>query len=155
MNQINPDQILTPEEIKAAKDAFEAYDKMGYGTLEVEELQKILEEFGHKPSKEELQQMINQVDVKNKGFIDFEDFKRAIAIYKIIEEDNEEDDTLDAFVAMGGNADKSGTVDATKLIQIIKSDFKMTIDIERLINEMDRDKSGQISYQEFKNLLSD
>jgi Ca2+-binding EF-hand superfamily protein len=24
-----------------------------------------------------------------------------------------------------------------------------------LINEMDRDKSGQISYQEFKNLLSD
>jgi calmodulin len=25
--------------------------------------------------------------------IDFEDFKRAIAIYKIIEEDNEEDDT--------------------------------------------------------------
>jgi Ca2+-binding EF-hand superfamily protein len=31
----------------------------------------------------------------------------------------------------------------------------MTIDIERLINEMDRDKSGQISYQEFKNLLSD
>ncbi|CAD8066300.1 unnamed protein product [Paramecium primaurelia] len=155
MNQINPDQILTSEEIKAAKDAFEAYDKMGYGTLEVEELQKILEEFGHKPSKEELQQMIIQVDVKNKGFIDFEDFKRAIAIYKIIEEDNEEDDTLDAFVAMGGNADKSGTVDATKLIQIIKSDFKMTIDIERLINEMDRDKSGQISYQEFKNLLSD
>ena len=44
---------------------------------------------------------------------------------------------VDAFVAMGGNADKSGTVDATKLIQvciiiiqIIKSDFKMTIDIE-------------------------
>ncbi|CAK59144.1 unnamed protein product (macronuclear) [Paramecium tetraurelia] len=137
MNQINPDQILSSEEVKAAKDAFEAYDKMGYGTLEVEELQKILEEFGHKPSKEELQQMITQVDVKNKGFIDFEDFKRAIAIYKIIEEDNEEDDTLDAFVAMGGNADKSGTVDATKLIQvriiiiqIIKSDFKMTIDIE-------------------------
>jgi calmodulin len=62
---------------------------------------------------------------------------------------------VDAFVAMGGNPDKTGNVEATKLIQIIKSDFKMTIDIERLINEMDRDKSGQISYQEFKNLLSD
>lgn len=43
---------------------------------------------------------------------------------------------------MGGNSDKSGTVDANKLIQIVKTDFKMTIDIERLINEMDRDKSG-------------
>lgn len=49
---------------------------------------------------------------------------------------------MDAFVAMGGNSDKSGTVDANKLIQIVKTDFKMTIDIERLINEMDRDKSG-------------
>ncbi|CAD8180789.1 unnamed protein product [Paramecium pentaurelia] len=47
MNQINPDQILTSEEIKSAKDAFEEYDKIGYGILEVEELQKILEEFGH------------------------------------------------------------------------------------------------------------
>lgn len=25
---------------------------------------------------------------------------------------------MDAFVAMGGNSDKSGTVDATKLIQV-------------------------------------
>jgi len=32
---------------------------MGYGTLEVEELQKILEEFGHKPTKEELNMMIH------------------------------------------------------------------------------------------------
>jgi hypothetical protein len=33
---------------------------------------------------------------------------------------------------MGGNTDKSGTIDATKLIQIVKTDFKMTIDIEVL-----------------------
>lgn len=31
----------------------------------------------------------------------------------------------------------------------------MTIDIERLINEIDTDKSGKISYMEFKTLLSD
>lgn len=78
--------------------------------------------------------MIGQVDVNNKGYIgvryllytlDFKDFLRAIAIYKIIEEENEEDDTckyfimiqlVDAFVAMGGNSDKTGTVDANKLI---------------------------------------
>ena len=37
---------------------------------------------------------------------------------------------VDAFVAMGGNSDKSGTVDATELIKTIKDEFKMTIDIE-------------------------
>ncbi len=31
---------------------------------------------------------------------------------------------------MGGNPDKSGSVDASKLIAIIKDEFKMTIDIE-------------------------
>ncbi len=31
---------------------------------------------------------------------------------------------------MGGNSDKSGTVDATELIKTIKDEFKMTIDIE-------------------------
>ena len=38
MDKIKPDEILNEDEIRAAKDAFDAYDKMGYGTLEVEEL---------------------------------------------------------------------------------------------------------------------
>jgi calmodulin len=45
--------------------------------------------------------MISQVDSSNKGYIgcikvlslDFKDFLKAVAIYKLIEEDNEEDDT--------------------------------------------------------------
>jgi len=31
---------------------------------------------------------------------------------------------------MGGNSDKTGNVDASRLIAIIKDEFKMTIDIE-------------------------
>lgn len=38
MDKIKPEEILTEEEMKASKDAFDAYDKMGYGTLEIEEL---------------------------------------------------------------------------------------------------------------------
>jgi len=43
MEKINPETILTEEEKKACKESFDAYDKLGYGTLEVEELQKVLE----------------------------------------------------------------------------------------------------------------
>lgn len=60
---------------------------------------------------------------------------------------------VDAFVAMGGCEDKSGSVDANKLIQIIKGEFEMTIDIERLIKEIDEDGSGEIEFKEFKALL--
>jgi calmodulin len=38
MDKIKPEEILNEEEIRASKDAFDAYDKNGYGTLEVEEL---------------------------------------------------------------------------------------------------------------------
>ncbi|EAS05296.1 dynein 18 kDa light chain (macronuclear) [Tetrahymena thermophila SB210] len=154
MDKINPEKILSEEEKKACKESFDAYDKLGYGTLEVEELQKVLEELGEKPTKEELYKMISEVDKTNKGYIEFNDFMRAIAYYKMLEKESENDDTLEAFVAMGGSVDKSGNVDTAKLIQIVRDEFNMTIDIERLIHEIDHDKSGKISFDEFKALLS-
>ena len=65
-----------------------------------------------------------------------------------------EEDTLDAFVAMGGMANGDGYIDADKLIRIIKHEFEMTIDIEKLIQDIDEDGSGKIEYDEFRNLLS-
>ena len=40
---------------------------------------------------------------------------------------------MDAFVALGGQTDKDGAIDASRLIDIIKHEFEMTIDIEKLI----------------------
>ena len=59
-------------------------------------------------------------------------FKLIEAIKKKQNDDNEEDTKL-AYVAMGGKDDKGGFVDANKLIEVIKKDFEMTIDIEKLI----------------------
>ena len=61
---------------------------------------------------------------------------------------------VDAFVACGGNADKSGCVERSTLVRIIKQDFGLTIDIEELIDAVDTDGSGEIEYGEFKDLLS-
>lgn len=60
---------------------------------------------------------------------------------------------MDAFVAMGGEPDGEGCVDAKKLIKTIKEEFQMTIDIEKLIDEIDEDGSGEIEFDEFKALL--
>lgn len=38
---------------------------------------------------------------------------------------------------MGGDEDSGGNVDADKLIDVIKNEFQMTIDIESLIKEID------------------
>ena len=55
---------------------------------------------------------------------------------------------------MGGQEDGDGFIDADKLIRIIKEEFEMTIDIEKLIQDIDEDGSGEIEYDEFRNLLS-
>ncbi len=67
---------------------------------------------------------------------------------------DDESDLIDAYVACGGNADKSGCVSADMLIKIIKHDFGLTIDIEELIRAIDTDGSGEIEFEEFKTLLS-
>ena len=61
---------------------------------------------------------------------------------------------LDAFVAMGGEPDGDGAINADKLIATIKHEFGMTIDIEKLIEEIDEDGSGQIEFDEFTALLT-
>ena len=55
---------------------------------------------------------------------------------------------------MGGKPDGDGYIDAAKLIKIIKEEFEMTINIEKLIDDIDEDNSGKIEYDEFRNLLS-
>ena len=57
-------------------------------------------------------------------------------------------------MAMGGEADGEGSIDADKLIDIIKNKFEMTIDIENLIEEIDEDGSGLLEFGEFCQLAA-
>jgi Ca2+-binding EF-hand superfamily protein len=65
-----------------------------------------------------------------------------------------EEDTLEAFVALGGDPSGDGFIEISNLINILKNNFEMTIDIEKLIQDIDEDGSGKIEYDEFRQLLS-
>eukprot|EP00906_Rhabdomonas_costata_P026691 RCo038016 len=67
---------------------------------------------------------------------------------------NTDDDLVDAFVAMGGERDHSGFVNASKLYETAKL-FELTIDLERLISDLDADGSGCLDFQEFAVLFRD
>ena len=81
--------------------------------------------------------MIAEADAENTGRITYAQFKRVIAEQKKNQSLTNEEDTLDAFVAMGGLPNGEGYIDAEKLIQ-----------------DIDEDGSGKIEYDEFRNLLS-
>ena len=148
------DLELTKEEQNKCWEAFSAFDKDNSGFIDANELRIVLEMMGQKTTEEEIFRMIAEADSENTGQINFEQFKKVISEQKKNQSLTNEEDTLDAFVAMGGQPNGEGSIDADKLIQIIKYDFEMTIDIEKLIKDIDEDGSGEIEYDEFRNLLS-
>eukprot|EP01064_Diplonema_japonicum_P023979 TRINITY_DN34430_c0_g1_i1.p1 TRINITY_DN34430_c0_g1~~TRINITY_DN34430_c0_g1_i1.p1 ORF type:complete len:400 (+),score=36.94 TRINITY_DN34430_c0_g1_i1:38-1237(+) len=62
-------------------------------------------------------------------------------------------DTVEAFAALGGGRDKNGSVDVRKLKGTI-ADFELTIDIDAMVIEADRDGSGILEYEEFSAMFN-
>ena len=59
---------------------------------------------------------------------------------------------VDAFVAMGGDPDRTGTIKKSKLIEIIKEEFELTIDMEEYLQRIGGE-SDDIDFFQFCLLL--
>ena len=55
---------------------------------------------------------------------------------------------------MGGETNGEGFVETSTLIRVLKNDFEMSINIEKLISDIDPDNSGRIGYEDFRLLLA-
>jgi Ca2+-binding EF-hand superfamily protein len=145
---------MTQEEEEKCWEAFSAMDRDGNGYINQKELRIMLEVLGNtKLSKRDVKRVMVEADLENYGNIRFPQFKRIISQQKQNNAIINELDTFDAFVAMGGDPSGAGSIDAPKLIKILRDDFEMTIDIEKLIKDIDEDGSGAIEYEEFRKLL--
>ena len=59
-------------------EAFNAYDKSKKGVISVKEFKRILNTLGNKICEEEVDEIIQKVDPKNKGFIDYKELTKII-----------------------------------------------------------------------------
>jgi Ca2+-binding EF-hand superfamily protein len=131
---------------------FNKYDVGRKGYIDFYDLKLALEEMGVE---------FHHGYIFHKMISDFQDQDGKVTFFefaKICAErtkipDEELDDVLDAYVAMGGEEDGGGCISSDKLIDTIKEELKMTIDIEKLIQQVDADGSGEIEFDEFKALL--
>lgn len=146
--------MLSVEEIEQCRQAFNTFDKDGSGTIDANELKATLEALGQNPTAEEIFLMISEVDEDNSGEIEFAEFLRCIQNQKEkLAAKADDTENVAAFVALGGQKDMTGSISTEKLTAIVK-DFGLTIDIEKLISEIGKDRSGQVDYEEFKALLA-
>lgn len=62
---------------------------------------------------------------------------------------------VDAFIACGGNPDKSGTASREMLKKVIVNDFGMTFDVDALFDSIETtDEDGNIEYDSFKKIMN-
>ena len=153
---------MTEEEIFASVtdkvlEALKVFDTEGQhpGQIRTDQLKDFLEFCSFKMDEQMIFKIASDLDPTQSGLLDGVALKNMI-IQQEIEKQLGQDDNelLDAYVAMGGEPDGGGCVDANMLIKTIKEDFEMTIDIEKLIEEIDEDGSGEIEFDEFKALLT-
>mmetsp|Transcript_46954 Transcript_46954/g.69501 ORF Transcript_46954/g.69501 Transcript_46954/m.69501 type:complete len:154 (+) Transcript_46954:95-556(+) len=145
---------LTEREIDRARLAFLEYDKDGSGSIDGYELKYMLEKMDIKASEADIFNMISEIDSDQSGEISFSEFLKVIEYQKSLNANNDHADILSAYIACGGNADKSGHVDRRVISDIIRGDFGLEIDIEAMMDAVDLDGSGEMEFDEFEMLLS-
>ena len=59
-------------------EAFSVYDKNGSGNISVREFKKIMGSLGDKICEEEVNEIIQKVDPKNRGYINYKDLTKII-----------------------------------------------------------------------------
>jgi Ca2+-binding EF-hand superfamily protein len=139
-------------DIEACARIFESFDVKKRGYLDFFDLKLALEKMGVKFSHPYVYHKMISENYGGTGKVSCFEFTK-IVVEHTKEIEDESNDILDAFVAMGGDEDGGGNIDADRLTSIIKDELEMTIDIEGLIKAVDDDNSGEIEYEEFVTLL--
>jgi Ca2+-binding EF-hand superfamily protein len=89
---------------------------------------------GYYLDQEKIAELNKFLDEKNAQRIDLPGLLSVLTYLKELElmneKENEADEYLDAFVALGGGYDREGTISKNTLIGIIKTEFELTIDME-------------------------
>ena len=147
--------ILTTEEMKSARNAFTQFDADSSGTIDQWELQSVLQSMGQSPTQEEPQNMISEVDDNDSGTIDFTEFLQVCKSKAPADISWRWDWYKTGVDAAGGAEDLSGAINSDLMIRIIKGDFGLNLDIEKLLAEIDTSGDGRVDYDEFKALFQD
>ncbi|TMW85882.1 hypothetical protein EJD97_022335 [Solanum chilense] len=103
----------------------------------------------------ELGQMIQNIDVNDDGYVDFDEFG---ALYKMIfmdDDEDEDEDMLEAFNVFDQNGDGFITVDELKSVlgSLGLKQGGNVEDCRKMINNVDVDGDGRIDFMEFKRMM--
>lgn len=114
---------ITRNEAEICRKIFEIIDDNNNGYIEIQELKEFIKDMGYFPTDKELFTLLSEVDISGCQKITFDLFLQIIVKEKKKRDSENDQNILNAFVALGGNIDKSGTIEYDKIVNILNEVF--------------------------------
>ncbi|KAJ6239460.1 calmodulin [Anaeramoeba flamelloides] len=142
---------LSKEKLEEYRSAFEMFDLNNSGLITSDELASMFHNFQQFPTKEELKSMIDNYASNSQEGINFEGFCKLMQRSEKLDTN----EMKEAFSVFDQNHD--GVIDQQELHNLMKNIGEEFTEnqIAILMNEIDFDKDGAISFEDFKKLFEE
>ena len=142
---------LSDEQKQEIREAFELFDTDKTGTIDYHELKVCMRALGFDVKKQEVLNLMREYDREGAGQIEYPDFLEIMTT-KISERDPIEEISK-AFKLF--DEDNTGRISLRNLRRIAREMQENLSDdeLQAMIDEFDKDGDGQISEQEFLNIM--
>ncbi|KAK8960771.1 Calcium-dependent protein kinase 8 [Platanthera guangdongensis] len=141
---------LPSEEINGIKQVFHMMDKDKNGTLTLEELQEGFHEIGQPVLEPDVRMLLEAADIDGNGTLDCDEFLTVSLHLKKVSSEQHLPKAFDYF-----DKDGSGYIEIDELREALGESHLDPDDevIREIISDVDKDKDGKISYQEFEAMM--
>jgi len=153
--EINEVTGLENDEIKCLKTCFDLFDTKKQDFLSADDLDEILRAMGFRPSKEELMDILAEIDEDGSGEIEFGEFCQLCAKFLVEDPDIEtmKRELKDAFRIY--DKEGQGFITSDTLRGLIAELLAPLTDdeLDGIIEELDEDGSGTMDFDEFCEMM--
>jgi len=154
-DEIQEATCLEVDDIKVLFGCFQLFDVKKQDYLLAEEIDEVMRAMGFRPTPEELEELIEEIDEDGSGAIEFAEFAQLCAKFLVEDPDPEtmRAELKQAFRLFDKEATGFITMDTFRSI-LAEVDPKLTeADLDQIIQEIDEDGSGTMDFEEFCELM--
>lgn len=146
---------LTEDELAEFREIFDLVDEDKGGSISRNELKKLMITLRLKPTEDELDAMMKEVDADGSGDIDFNEFVTVMS--RRVQADYTPEQLKSAFKVFETDSVPNGYVSTEVLEHALTtygSDKLSSEEASELLATVDPESTGKINYMEFINMMS-
>jgi len=142
---------MDPDFRAELEEAFTLFDRVGDGQIDAQELSNLLRSLGQNPKREEVQQLVLEMDIDNSGSVDMEEFLLVMA--KNIREGEQKEEFSETFAVL--DKDQDTVISREDLAATMSSLGEMLTEqeIDLMMGEAGAD-DGKITLADFKRQMA-